>query len=99
MFIISRFSRFKFPSSTRGLFIASVTGSRGNGFGFIFAPVVGAFGAFSLFNEVDSMFEATNLTLSLKCLLHFPMAEFVQLVDWRLDWLEENPIVGLILRL
>ena len=99
MFIISRFSRFKFPSSSRGLIIASVTGSHGNGFESFFAPVVGAFGAFTLFNEVDSMFEATNLTLSLKCVLHFPMAEFVQLVDWRLDWLGANPIVGLILRL
>ena len=28
-----------------------MTGSRGNGFGSIFAPVVGAFGAFSLFDR------------------------------------------------
>ena len=41
----------KFPSASRGLIIAPVTGSRGNGFGPIFAPVVGAFGAFSLFDE------------------------------------------------
>jgi hypothetical protein len=32
-----------------------------------------------------SMFEETNLTLSLKYLLNFPMEEFVQLVDRRLD--------------
>ena len=30
--------------------IAPVTGSRGNGFGPLFAPVVGAFGAYSLFD-------------------------------------------------
>ena len=43
-----------FPSSSRGLIIAPVTGSRGIGFrpGFFFAPVDGAFGAFSLLDEV-----------------------------------------------
>ncbi len=41
----------KFPLASRGLIIAPATGSRGSGFGPLFAPVVGAFGAFSLFDE------------------------------------------------
>ena len=41
----------KFSSSSHGLIIAPVTGSRGKGFGSLFATVVGAFGAFSLFDE------------------------------------------------
>jgi hypothetical protein len=49
----------------------------GNGFGPLFAPVVGAFGAFSLFYDLLSMFVATHLTLSLKYLLHFPIEEFM----------------------
>jgi hypothetical protein len=41
----------KFPYASRGLIITPVTGSRGSDFGPLFAQVVGAFGAFALFDE------------------------------------------------
>jgi hypothetical protein len=64
----------KFPSASRGLTIAPVTGSRGNGFGPLFAPVVGAFGAFSLFDEFVVIIEIMGATFQhiLKTFQHIP---------------------------
>ena len=45
-------SYIKFPSSSRALIIAPVTGLRGNAFCPLLAPVIGAFEALSLCDEV-----------------------------------------------
>ena len=90
-FLDFRVFTIKFPSSSRGRIIAPVTGSRGNGFGPLLAPVVGAFGAFSLLDEVDVDVWGNKLDAEFKIFVIFSngrvcaacgLGTWLRLVSW-----------------